>query len=64
MATEVQSDKMVSDMELCMKQRYITFLHVEKIVPIDIHQCLVNVNGDQIVDLSTVRQWVVHFWQW
>ena len=33
-----QSDKMVSDMEVCMKQRcVIEFLHVEKMAPIDIH---------------------------
>ena len=28
---------------------------------IDIHQCLLNVSGDQTVDVNTVRQWVVHF---
>ena len=27
----------------------------------DIHQHLVNVSGDQTVDVSTVRLWVVHF---
>ena len=32
-----QSDKMASDMEECMKQRCgFAFLHVEKIVPVDI----------------------------
>jgi len=31
MTAEGQSDKMVSDMEVCMKQRGVTeFLHVEK----------------------------------
>ena len=30
----------------------------------DIHQCLLNVCGDQPVDVSTVRQWVVHFSWW
>ena len=34
-------------------------LHREKILPIDIHQHLLNVYGDQTVDVSTVRQWVV-----
>ena len=29
--------------------------------PIDIHQLLQNVYRDQTVDVSTVRQWVVHF---
>ena len=49
-------------MEAWMKQRcVIEFLHAEKIVPTDIHQHLLNVPGDQTVDVSTVRQWVVHF---
>jgi len=62
MAAEGQSDKMETDMGVKMKQRYITeFLHVEKTAPINIHQCLPNVYGDQTVDVSTVRQWVVHF---
>ena len=62
MAAEGQSDKMVSDMEVSMKQRcVIKFFCVEKMAPIDIHQCLLNVYGDQTVDVSTVRQWVVHF---
>ena len=29
--------------------------------PTDIHQHLMNVSGDQTVDVSTVKQWVVHF---
>ena len=38
MAAEGQSDKMETDMGVKMKQRYITeFLHVEKMVSIDIH---------------------------
>ena len=38
MAIEEQSDKIVSDMEVCMKQRYVTeFLHAEKKAPSDIH---------------------------
>jgi len=39
MAAEGQSDKMVSDMEVQMKQSYvIEFLHAEKkIAPIDVH---------------------------
>ena len=33
-AAEGQSDKVASDMEVCMKQRFITeFLHAEKIAP-------------------------------
>jgi len=54
---------MVSDKEACMKQRCVTeFLHAEKeTIPIDIHCCLLKVYGDQIVDVSTVKWWVVHF---
>ena len=63
MAAEEQSDKMASEMEVCMKQREggIGFFHVEKMAHIDIHCCLLNVYGDQRVDVSTVRRWVVHF---
>jgi len=52
----------VSDTEECMKQRCGTeFLHEEKIAPIDIHQHLLNISGDQTVAVSTVRWWVEHF---
>ena len=62
MAAEGQSDKMVSDMEVHMKQRCVTeLLHVENIVTIDIHQWLSNVSEDQTMDVSTVRLWVVYF---
>ena len=38
MAAEGQSDRMVSDMEVCKKQRGgIEFLHVEEMVLTDIH---------------------------
>ena len=44
-----------------MKQRCVTeFLHAEKMATIDPHQML-NVYGDQTVDVSTVMQWVLHF---
>jgi len=57
-----QSNKMVSDMEVHMKQRcVIEFFHVEKFAPNDIHRSLLNVYGDQTVDVSTVRQWVACF---
>ena len=50
-----------SDMEVCMKRRIVNeFLHAEKTAPTDIHQCLLNVYGDQTVDVSTLRLWVVH----
>ena len=56
MAEEGQSDKMVSDMEVRMKQRCETkFLCAEKVAPAHIHSCLLNVYGDQAVDVNTVR---------
>ena len=56
MTAEGQSDKMASDMGVHLKQRGgIEFLHVEKMMPIDIHQHLVNVYEDQTVDAGTVR---------
>jgi len=56
------SDRMVSDIEVHMKQRHgIEFLHAEKTAPTDIHQCLLNVYGDQAVDMRTGTWWVEHF---
>mgnify|MGYP001855056762 CR=1 FL=1 len=56
MAAEGHSDRMVSDMKVHMKQRcVIEFLHVETVAPVNIHQRLLNVYGDQAVDVSTVR---------
>ena len=62
MAAEEQSDKMSSDMEVHMKQTFVTeFLHTDKMAPTDIHRHLLNSYRDQTVDVSTVRWWVVHF---
>jgi hypothetical protein len=62
MAAEGQSGKMASDMEVRMKQRcVIEFLHAEKIAPNDVLRHLLNVYGDQTVDVCTVRRWVVRF---
>ena len=62
MAAEGQSDKMVSDTDVCMKKKcIIEFLHVEKMSHIDINQCLLNISGDQTVDVSTLRLWEVCF---
>ena len=62
MAAEGQSERMASDMEVCMKQRgRIGFLHMEKMAPTDIDWCLLNVSGDPVVDVSIVRWWVVCF---
>jgi len=33
----------------------------EYVAPIDIRGCLLNIYEDQVVDVSTVRWWVVHF---
>ena len=56
------SDQVTSDMEMCLKQRSGTeFIHAENIPFIDIHQCLLDINGDQTVAVSTVRWWVVRF---
>jgi len=56
MAAVGQSEKLASDMEVRMKQRCVTeFLHAQKIAPNDIHRRLLNVYGDQTVDVSTVR---------
>ena len=53
---------MVSDMEGCMKQRCGTeFFREEKMAPTDVELCLLNVCGDQTVDVSPVRQWVLRF---
>jgi len=50
-----QSDTMMSDMEECMKQRCGTeFLNAEKLAPTDIHWWVLNIDGEQTVDMSTV----------
>ena len=62
MEAEGQSDKMVSDMEVHMKQSWVTeFLHELRIAPSDIHWCLLNVFEEQTVDTSPVRRWVACF---
>jgi len=62
MVAEGQSDTMVSDMELSLKQRcVIEFFHEERMASSDIHECLLNFYGDQTVDVSIVRWWVVRF---
>ena len=57
MAAEGQSGRTASDMEVHMKQMYVTeFLHVKKMPPTDIYEHLLNASGDQTVAVSTVRQ--------
>lgn len=56
MEAEEWSDQMTSDMEVCLKQRSGTeFIHAENIPFIDIHQRLLDINGDQTGAVSTVR---------
>jgi len=53
------SDKMMSDMEVCMRERCGTeFFHGEKMAPIDTRRHLMSIHGDQTAD---VRWWVVRF---
>jgi len=48
---------MAPNMEVSMKQRCVTeFLQVEKMAPSDIRSSLLNVYGDQTVDVSTVMR--------
>jgi len=55
MAAEGQSGKMASDVEVCVEQRgVVAFLQAEKMAPIDSHQYLLNICGNQTVDMSTV----------
>ena len=57
MAAERWSDKVMSDMEVEMKERCVTkFLLIEKMATVDVHGHLWNTYGDQQVDVSTVRQ--------
>jgi hypothetical protein len=43
------------------KRTVIVFLNVEKVPPIKIHRRMKAVYGDQCVDVSTVRCWVMRF---
>ena len=52
--------KSFSDVRL--KQRaVIEFLTTEKVPPIEIHRQMQAIYGDQCVDVSTVRCWVMRF---
>jgi len=62
MAAEEKSDKMASDMVVCMKQRCgIEYLCVEGMAPIDIRWRFLNIYRDQTVDVITLRWSVLHF---
>lgn len=48
---------MASDMKEHAKQRYVfEFLHADRTVPIETHAPLVNVYGDEILDMSKVQR--------
>ena len=52
-------------MEVHMIQKcVIKFLHAETLVPIDIHQYLLNVYGDQTVGASTSEALIIGFQLW
>ena len=57
MAAEGQSDRMVSDVEVHMKQRCGNecFHAKKKTSAINIHHYLLSVYGDQTVDVNTMR---------
>jgi hypothetical protein len=49
-------------MKVRKKQRCVLdFLYARKIAPVDTHRRLLNVYGDQTVDVSTVRRWLLGF---
>jgi hypothetical protein len=62
MAAERQSDKMASDIEVSMKQRcVIEFSMRKKFALNDVHRRLLDVYGDQTVEVSTVRWCLARF---
>jgi len=63
MAADGQSGRVVTDMEVHMKQRCVTeFLYTKHLSHIDIHWHSVNIYGDQTVDDNTVRRrWALCF---
>ena len=62
MAAEGQPDRMASEVKVHMKQKTgIEFLHVKKMAPVDTDPLSLNIYGDQTVDISTVKQWVMCF---
>jgi len=63
MTAEGQSDKMVHDMEVHMKQRCVTeFLYADKMAPMNVNSLKLSEHlWIQTVDVSTVRQRMLHF---
>jgi len=55
MTAERHSEKMASDMEVHMKQMCVNKSILVENMAYDLHQCLLNVYGDQTVDVNTVR---------
>jgi hypothetical protein len=61
-SAEEQSGKLTHTMEMRTKLRCVTeFLNAAKITPVEIQRRLLNVYGDQTVDVSTVRRWMMRF---
>jgi hypothetical protein len=61
-AAEKHFYKMASDLDVHTKQRCVLNSSMrERISPVDIHGRLLNIYGDQTVDVRTVRRWVVRF---
>ena len=62
MAADGQSDRMVSEVGVHVDQSgVIELLRVEEMAPSDIQQALMSVSGQQSVDVSTVRWWMMCF---
>jgi len=64
MAAEGHSDKIAPDMKVRIKRRCVTeFLQAEVMASMDIPRCLLNVYGDQTLDVSTVSTVLQQWWQ-
>ena len=63
MTAEGQSDKMVHALEVHMKQRCVTeFLYADKMAPMNVNSLKLSEHlWIQTVDVSTVRQRMLHF---
>jgi len=62
MAAEWQSDTMVSDVEVQMKEKCgIVYLHAEKMAPLTFINACSMFRETKTVGVSTVRQWGVRF---
>jgi len=54
-------EQILGDTEVQTKRTCVVeFLHGEQMAPTDTYQQLLDVSGDQTVDISTVRQWMAY----